>query len=301
MKKPDHSGAEHPRRVLIIAGPTASGKSARALEIASRENGIIINADSMQIYNGLPVLTAQPSARDRAACPHRLYGILDPGDRCSAAMWRDMALSEIYAALDAGQTPIICGGTGFYIQALTEGFSPMPDVSPEVRTRVQDLQAAMGNPAFHALVSSRDPDSGARLHENDTQRLCRALEVLEASGQSIGWWQAQPRTGAPAGLRFETEIVMPLRTELYARINIRFDAMMESGVLDEVRAFSMAILRRDYPEDAPLVHALGYVPLCAYLRGDLSREDAVVQAKTETRQYAKRQMTWWRRSRDPVH
>lgn len=275
--------------VTILCGPTASGKSALALELAARENGVIINADSMQLYDALPLLSARPGADDLNAAPHRLYGCLPVHEKSSAQRWRDWALDEIDAAIKAGQHPILVGGTGLYIKALCEGFSPIPDVPPDIRTRGVAMQRELGNPAFHAALAQRDPVMAARLNPNDTQRLIRAWEVLEASGQSLAHWQAQAPTPPPGDFHFTVRILTPERDWLYARCDRRFDMMMAMGALDEV-ASGMAVL----DDDMPITHALGYRPLRDHLKGLLSLEDAITAAKAETRQYAKRQDTWFR-------
>lgn len=282
------------QEVLIVAGPTASGKSAWALDIARARNGIIINADSMQIYDALPLLTAQPSAHDRAQTQHALYATLPPGDPCSAQKWRTMAIAEIDRAHAAGMLPIITGGTGFYIRALTEGFSPVPEVPLSVREEASALQRELGNPGFHAALEKRDPAMAARLHPNDTQRLVRAWEVLEFTGTSLAEWQEQLAVGAPDNFNFTFELILPEREELRARCDARFDAMMAAGAIDEVRAFHEKIESGAVAADAAVTHALGFRPLQNYLRGETGLEEAVALAKTETKQYAKRQSTWFR-------
>lgn len=284
MKKP----------VLIIAGPTAGGKSARALEIARARNGVIINADSMQIYDALPLLTAQPSEKDRVAAAHALYAVLPVHEPCSAQRWRGLADAEIKKAHAAGMLPIITGGTGFYIRALTEGFSPVPEVPSSVREEAAAIQRKLGNPAFHATLAQRDSAMAARLHPNDTQRLVRAWEVLEYTGTSLAEWQEAPAAGAPEDYDFTFELILPEREELRARCDARFDMMMETGAFDEARAFHERIESGAVAEDAAVTHALGFRPLRSCLRGEMSLEEAVTLAKTETKQYAKRQSTWFR-------
>lgn len=281
------------KEVRIIAGPTASGKSALALEIAQRENGIVINADSMQVYDALPVLTARPSAEEQAAAPHALYAVLSAEKRCSAALWRDMALAEIGKAHAAGQLPIITGGTGFYIRALTEGLSPIPDVPAEFRTRATERLLALGNAAFHGELAALDPVMAARIGPGDTQRLIRAREVLDATGKSLSWWQSLPPETAP-GLTFFVTLMMPARAALYERCDRRFENMLRSGALEETEALSRQMDAGAVPEDAPITHALGFRPLREHVRGNLPLDKAMELARTETRQYAKRQVTWFR-------
>lgn len=280
--------------VIIIAGPTASGKSARAIEIAQKQDGVIINADSMQIYDALPLLTAQPDADDANRAPHALYAALHPKENCSAQSWRAMALKEIEAARKSGKTPVVTGGTGFYIKALTQGLSPIPDVPAEIRTRMAARQMELGNPAFHAELEKLDPEMAARLNPNDRQRLIRAREVLEATGKSLSWWQSLPPVTDEAGYHFEIELIMPERADLYNRCDARFEAMMARGALDEAAAFCKRLDDGTVPQDAAITHALGFRPLRRYLRGEIERDEAVTLAKAETRQYAKRQVTWFR-------
>lgn len=280
--------------IHIVAGPTASGKSAKALELARVLDGVVINCDSLQIYGALPILSAQPSAADHDAAPHRLYGALHPNEVCSAGNWREKAILAIEEVLSAGKAPIICGGTGLYIKALTEGLSPIPDIPEEVRARAIALQKGLGNPAFHAALEKRDPVMAARFHPFHTARLVRAYEVIEATGRSLAEWQDIEREGPPAHWRFEIHKIMPERDELRARCDARFDWMMENGVLDEVAAFDARLEAGEVAEGVPITKALGFKPLRAYLRGEISRDEAVERAKGETRRYAKRQITWFR-------
>lgn len=282
------------KTIYIIYGPTASGKSAQALEMAARTNGVIINADSMQVYDALHFLTAQPSRAEQDQVPHKLYAVLGPAQRCSAALWRGMAMAEIEKALASGRTPIVVGGTGFYIKALLQGLSPIPDVPEEVRMAAEKKQQALGNPAFHAELEKRDSVMAAKLNPNDTQRLIRAWEILKATGKSLAYWQSLPPEGPPADWRFERRFVNPPRETLYRRCDTRFDQMLQSGILDEVKAFGDLIACGDVPEDAAITNALGFKPLCDHLRGGLPVEEAVAQAKQDTRNYAKRQITWFR-------
>ncbi|HTK83917.1 MAG TPA: tRNA (adenosine(37)-N6)-dimethylallyltransferase MiaA [Patescibacteria group bacterium] len=291
---------DHRVPITVIAGPTAGGKSARAMALATERNGVIINADSLQVYDTLPILTAQPSDDDKNKTPHCLYGILGARDGCSAAQWRLLAMREIDAAHAAGQLPILCGGTGFYLKALMHGLSPLPDVPPAVRARVMARQKELGNPAFHAELAKLDPVMGAKLNPNDTQRLVRAREVLEATGKSLAEWQALPPEGPPAHYKFALELISPERDVLYARCNARFDTMLKSGGIEEVEALDRRIQAGEVSADAPVTHALGFRPLQAARRGRMPLIDAVERAKAETRQYAKRQVTWFRHQLKPA-
>jgi tRNA dimethylallyltransferase len=274
---------------IIVAGPTASGKSGLALGIAREFGGMVINADSMQVYDGLPVLTAQPPMADQARAPHRLYGVLPPSETCSAERWRDMAAAEMRAAWKAGMLPVVVGGTGLYIRSLMEGLSPIPDIPDGVRREARRLLADMGNGAFHARLGERDPEMAARLAPGDSQRMARAWEVLEATGRSLARWQDEPRIGGVIA-RWHVITLLPPRDRLYGACDGRFLAMVESGALDEVRA--IAALGLD--PTLPVLKALGFRDLAAHLAGELELSAAIAQARQATRNYAKRQMTWLR-------
>lgn len=280
--------------VHIIAGPTASGKTAFALNLAQETNGIVINCDSMQIYNGLPILTAQPTAEEKSRAPHRLYGILHPNESCSAGIWREMAAKEIEDAFAAGKNPIICGGTGLYIKALMEGLSPIPPTPKNIRAAAIKKQEELGNPGFYEELGKRDPESAARFHPNHTARLVRAWEVLEATGKTIGDWQRETKNAPPADWQFEIHKIMPEREELYRRCNERFLKMLEHGALEEVKTFAAKIETSEIPTTTPLKKALGFLPLLDYIKSNISLEAAITQSQAQTRQYAKRQTTWFK-------
>ena len=275
-------------RAILIAGPTASGKSAAALALAESLNGVVINADSMQVYRELRILTARPSPQDEARVPHALYGFVPALEAYSAGRWLEDAGKAIAQAERQGRLPVITGGSGLYFKALLEGLSPIPDIPPEIRARWR-AQARKKTPQeLHHILRGRDPETAAQLRPSDPQRLVRALEVLDATGRPLADWQKEP--GEP--LLGEDEVaricIMPPRDSLYARIDKRFDAMLEEGALEEVK--NLAALTVD--PDMPVMRALGVRPLMALLSGDVQREDAVARAKSETRHYAKRQLTW---------
>jgi tRNA dimethylallyltransferase len=278
--------------VVVIGGPTASGKSGLALSLARQKNGTIINADSMQLYDGLHRLTAQPSREDLEQAPHVLYSCLKSSDVCSAALWRDMALVEIDKAIAAGRLPIIVGGTGFYIRTLLLGISPIPDIPATVREEANRLQKEMGNPAFHAELQKRDPAMAAKLHPFNTQRLVRAWEVLAATGESLAKWQELPMTPPPAHLRFISVTLLPERKQLYSQCDSRFGQMVAGGVLDEVKNFKAE-------PQWPLAKALGYPELSSHLAGNITLPEAIDMAQRATRHYAKRQVTWFRHQLKP--
>lgn len=276
--------------VLIVAGPTASGKSALALAVAELFGGAVINADSMQVYRELRILTARPSPDDEARVPHRLYGVLSARETCSAGHWRDMALAEIRAAQEKGLLPVVCGGTGLYLKALTDGLSPMPEVPPPVRAAVRDRLKRGGSRELHRELADRDPTMAARLEPGDGQRIARALEILDATGRSLAAWQETMPDGPPPDLRFSTVLLMPPRDALYATCDRRLEAMIEAGALDEVRQ----LVAMGLDPALPAMKALGIPELARHLAGDCDLETAIAAAQQATRRYAKRQMTWLR-------
>lgn len=262
--------------------------------MAQDMNGVIINCDSMQIYDGLPLLTAQPSDRDFESVPHLLYGTLHPNQSCSAGEWQRMAVPVIQDVLSSGRIPIICGGTGLYIKALVDGLSPIPEIPKEVKRAGDALMKDIGVQAFHAMLEARDPYIAGRFHPNHSARLLRAWEVLEHTGKSIALWQEEPRSGVPEGWDFEFHFVMPDRDVLYARCNQRFEMMIEQGVLDEVRDFGSRIIQGEIDDQCLLAKALGFQPLWGYLQGKYDLDEAIAQSQQDTRRYAKRQSTWFR-------
>lgn len=281
-------------KIHIVCGPTASGKSAKALELAKDLNGVIINCDSMQIFDGLPILTAQPSEDEKQEIPHKLYGTLHPNEPCSAGNWREMVLPIIEETLQNNQTPIVTGGTGLYIKALTDGLSPIPDTPEHIRQKTMETYETLGPEKFHAELRKRDPIMAERFHVNHKARVLRAWEVLEATGKSLAEWQKQPRDGPPDNWEFKIHKVMPDRETLYNRCNTRFDWMIQNGALEEAKGFSSRIDNGEIKQTAALCKALGFPHLHAYIKGEITREDAIEKSKAQTRQYAKRQTTWFK-------
>ncbi len=284
--------------IHIIAGPTASGKSARAIDFSlSKPYGkecVIINCDSMQIYDGLHILTAQPSPQDLEKVPHKLYSTLHPNDACSAGNWREMVEPIIYEVLAEDKVPVIVGGSGLYIKALMHGLSPIPDIPDEVRIRTVNMQKELGNPRFHAELAKRDPVMADRFHPYHTARLVRAWEVLEATGKSLAQWQQEKRIAPPDNWEFKVEIIIPERSVLHQRCNDRFLQMIENGVLEEVEKFGQRIEKAEVRGDIPLVKALGFRQLLSYIKGEIDMQTAIDKAQAKTRQYAKQQVTWFR-------
>jgi tRNA dimethylallyltransferase len=283
----------HKPPVLVIAGPTASGKSALALELAELCGGTIINSDSLQIYRDLQILTARPDQTAQARVPHRLYGFLDAAERGSAARWRARALDEIAEAISAGRLPILVGGTGLYLRAIKEGLAPVPEIPGEIRQEAIELHRALGGVGFRERLARLDPTTAQRLFPGDKQRLVRAFEVVRATGVPIGSWQQQ--TKSEPAYRFGTILLAPPRQELYAACNARLIQMIEAGALAEAKA--LAARRLD--PSLPAMKAVGLPELLSHLRGDVPLDAAMAAAQRAIRRYAKRQMTWFRHQMSP--
>jgi len=274
-------------RALLIMGPTASGKSALALALAERLGGEIVNADSMQVYRDFRVLTARPSVREERQAPHHLYGHVDAAELYSVGRWLTDALAAITDIRARGAVPILVGGTGLYLKALTQGLADIPSADPETRAALRQRAQDEGAPALHAELIARDPQTAARLDRNDTPRILRALEVLETTGESIFNLHADTKPALAAD-EWRGLALTPDREKLYATINARFDAMLTAGALDEVRAFAA----RQLDPALPAMKAHGAPALSAYLRDEITLQDAAEIGKRDTRRYAKRQFTW---------
>lgn len=285
--------------VLVISGPTASGKSALALAAADALNGVIINADSMQIYDALATLTAQPDANECTRAPHRLYSALDPAETLDAEQWRNLATVEIRRAHESGQLPIIIGGTGFYIKTLLEGLSPIPSIPEDIRRRGEAELANIGLDQFYQNLVQRDPSIDGKIDAQNPRRVMRAWEVLEHTGQSLTHWQSIPKSGPPHGLKFTLITITPPRDWLYDRCNRRFDQMVQSGAVDEVRDLMAKIDAGDLPADAQITKAIGFREISDWINGDITQDEAVQAAQQATRNYAKRQSTWMRNQITP--
>ena len=279
-------------RAILIAGPTAAGKSSLALELAQYLGGTVINADSMQVYQDLRILTARPTLHDEARAPHALYGFVSGSEAYSAGRYGIDAAHAIAKTRDAGRVPIIVGGTGLYFKVLLEGLSPIPPVDPMVRAfwRAQARERPVQE--LHALLARRDPETAARLMPTDPQRIVRAMEVLDSTGRSLASWQREP--GTPVLEQHETTklLLLPDRARHGPAIDARLDDMMAAGAIEEVRA----LIAQGYSSELPIMRATGVSPLAAHLARRLSLEDAVAISKKETRYYAKRQRTWLTRN-----
>jgi len=283
MNKPGPSK----KPLALIAGPTASGKSALALALAERANGVVINADSAQVYRDLRIVSARPAPADEARAPHRLYGIRDGGDPCSAADWAADARAEIAAAHAAGRLPVLAGGTGLYIRTLIEGIAPVPGIDPAVRKAVRALAAEEA----HEALAGEDPAAAARIRPGDAARVRRALEVVRATGRTLKDWQAEKAGGIGEAVALRPVILLPPRGWLHARCDVRLEKIFSDEGIEEVRL----LLERRLPALAPVMRAIGVREIAAFLRGEMSRDQALAAARIATRQYAKRQYTWFRR------
>lgn len=274
-------------RIWLIAGPTASGKSALALTLAEATDGEIVNTDSMQLYAGLRVLTAGPSPEEMARAPHHLFGTADPADGWSVGRWQRAANEVLVGIAARGRDAVVVGGTGLYFRALTHGLAEIPAIPADVREAAGADYDALGEAAFRARLAEVDPPAAARIAPGDRQRLARAWEVYAATGVSLTDHQARAEGALPAG-SWDAVAIDPPREGLYARCDARLAAMIEGGALDEVRA----LVARSLDPDLPAMKAVGVRELAAHLRGETTLEAAVAAAQQETRRYAKRQATW---------
>ena len=276
--------------VILLAGPTASGKSALALALAEKFGGTIINADSMQVYRDLRLITARPSVEEERRMPHALYGHVDAAENYSVGAWRSEAAAELAMAERQSRAAIVVGGTGLYFNALTRGLTTMPPIPKQVRDDVRARLKSDGAAALHDELKRLDPHAAARLNRGDRARISRALEVMVATGRSIRDWHEDAKPDGPDSLRAGRIFLSPERDELARRIGARFDAMIEAGAIEEVRA----LMARNLDPSLPAMKAHGVPWLIRQLRGEITLEQAVEGAKRDTRQYTKRQQTWFR-------
>jgi tRNA dimethylallyltransferase len=277
-------------KAVLIAGPTASGKSALAFALAQKTGGIVINADSMQVYRDLRIITARPTPEEEARVPHRLYGHVDAAVNFSAGSWVADAANVLAETREQATLPIFVGGSGLYFKALTRGLSAVPPIPPDIREGVRARLERDGIEALHAELGKRDPAGAERLKPRDRTRIARALEVVEATGRSLSDWH---RDGLPPLLppgTFSALFLEPDRDALYARIDARFDAMLKAGALEEVAALAA---RRLDPL-LPAMKAHGVPALIRHLAGEITLEEAATIGRADTRHYAKRQFTWFR-------
>jgi tRNA dimethylallyltransferase len=271
--------------LALIAGPTASGKSALAMALAERTGGVIVNADSAQVYRDLRVVTARPAPEEEARVAHRLYGTRDGALPCSAADWAAEARAAIREAHQAGKLPILVGGTGLYIRTLIEGIAPIPEIDLEMRAAVRALPVARA----YAALEVEDPEAAARLRPGDTARVARALEVSRSTGRSLSEWQKARAGGIGADVDLRPLILLPPRDWLYARCDERFEKILSVEGIAEISS----LLARSLDPALPVMRAIGVREIAAFVRGETSREQALAAGRQATRRYAKRQYTWF--------
>ena len=274
------------KKVIIIAGPTASGKSALALEVALRFNGYIVNADAMQVYKDLPILSAQPSEEAQALRPHFLYGLLPLDEACSAMNWAERAKATIKTT---DGLPILTGGTGLYLRALLEGLSPVPDIPFTIQQEGREILAEEKGPGLHRILHNLDPIMAGRLHPNDSHRILRAYCVFRATGQSLAGWQKI--SSPPSEFDPLYFVLLPDRSALYEKCNQRFYQMMMAGALEEVQSVLLQYPQEDF--SLPGFKTLGFRELASYVQSKITLQDAIAAAQQHTRNYAKRQVTWF--------
>ena len=272
--------------LALIAGPTASGKSALALALAERSGGVVVNADSAQVYRDLRVVSARPSVEEEARAPHRLFGYRDGAHPCSAADWAADAREAIAEAQAADRLPIVAGGTGLYLRTLLDGIAPVPDIDPAIRDQVRGLP----RDGAYSSLKREDPDAAARLRPSDTSRIARALEVVRSTGKPLAAWQDDRTGGIGDQVALRPLILLPPREWLNDRSDRRFAEMMRPEGIAEVQALHA----RNLPPSLPVMRAIGVPEIAAFIRGEISREEALAAGRLATRRYAKRQYTWFR-------
>jgi len=286
--------------VALIAGPTASGKSVLALALGEQVGGVIVNADSAQIYRDLPILSAAPSPDELRRVDHRLYGVMDGQQACSAADWAAMARREIADVHSSDRLPILVGGTGLYLRTLLHGIAPVPAIDPDVRQKVRERSVEENRQE----LLKRDRDAAMRLNERDAARIARALEVALSTGRTLADWQQKREGGIAGEIDLRPFITLPPRDWLYPRCDKRFAAMIDDGAADEVRN----LLKRQLSSNLPIMRGIGVREIAAWLNGEMSREEAIAAGQQATRRYAKRQYTWfahqppveWHRFHEPL-
>ncbi|WP_176591232.1 tRNA (adenosine(37)-N6)-dimethylallyltransferase MiaA [Sphingobium sp. EM0848] len=292
MNTPETDKGESRPRVALIAGPTASGKSALAVRLAHATDGIVINADASQVYADLQILSARPNKEEMASAPHRLFGHIDGAEACTAARWAAEARAEVDRAHLEGRLPILVGGTGLYLRTLLDGIAPVPDIDPAIRAAIR----AMPVTDAHAALSREDPDAATRLAPADTTRVARALEVVRSTGKPLREWQQHKQGDIGNRISLSPLILLPPRDWLIARCDLRFEQMIDSGAVSEVEA----LLARNLSPDLPVMRAIGVPEIAAWLSGEIDRDTMLERGRIATRQYAKRQYTWFSRQ-PPAH
>ena len=277
--------------VLIIAGPTASGKSALAIEVAQAFNGVVLNCDSMQIYKDIPIIAATPDEKEKKQVEHRLFELYDCAKRGNVVEWLDLCVAEIKKLWSENRLPVVVGGTGFYIDALINGITPIPEVPQEIRDKISARLQKEGLEKLYEYLLSVDETTALKIGANDKTRICRAMEIYEYTGKKVSDWYQKPLIKKLPEANFCVVKIMPSIDEIAERCKIRLDKMVfELGVIKEIET----LVKRNLPEDLPAMKALGVPELSRFVRGETSLEEALDLAKLHTRQYAKRQRTWLR-------
>lgn len=277
-------------KIIIIAGPTASGKSELAVSLAEELNGVVVNADSMQVYKDIPILAAAPSEKDKSRAPHKLYGIYDASFSGNVVEWLELCKQEIHEAYENNRIPIVTGGTGLYLEALVKGSTPIPETPEEIHQEITQKLKNEGLPALYEELKQIDSETAARLSENDTTRIRRAIEIYHHTGKNLTYWHAQPLKTIFKPEDFLQILICPPRQALDIRGRIRFDIMMQQGALEEVKT----LVARGLPDSLPAMRALGVQELKRFITGKCLLNEAIETAKLHTRQYAKRQTTWFK-------
>ena len=280
-------------KAIIICGPTGAGKSSMALNLAKKFKGVIINADSIQIYREIKILSGRPTSDDYRQAPHRLYGVMSIFKPCTLGIWRKMAFETFKDCELSGHLPIICGGTGLYIKFLLNELSPIPEISPSIKLEAREKLKELGNENFRELLSKNDPVSASQINSGDTNRLLRAWEVFTATTKPLSYWHKKSRE-AGSQHKFFKVCLMPERKALYSICDQRFLDFVEQGAVEEARAFDFITASSELPASK----TLGLLELIKYTKGELELSDAVDQAQRATRRYAKRQLTWFRHQLD---
>lgn len=280
--------------IIIIAGPTASGKSSLAIDIAKMVNGVIINADSMQVYKDTPTISACPSEKDKKEVEHRLYEIYDSSHHGTVNQWLNRVKIEIEDIWSQNKTPIVTGGTGMYINILKDGMSPIPETSENVKLQTQKLLDEIGVNGIHEKLIEIDPIMAGKLSPNDTTRVRRAYEVFTSTGKSLSDWHKEEQIKVFKDAKFQVIKILPERDELYKRCDLRFEIMLENNALDEI----IKLNEKNLDKNLPAMKAIGVPPLLDFINGKLSKSEAIEKGKTQTRQYAKRQITWFKNQLD---
>ena len=290
MQKNVDLGEIKPNSVVVVAGPTASGKSALALDLACRYNGVIINADASQVYKDIPIVSAAPDENDKAKVEHLLYGILDAGAKNSVSDWSKLAVEAIKDVWKKGKLPIVTGGTGFYIETLINGVSPIPETKLEVKQRVAEMFKTHGGRAVFEYLQKIDEKGAKKVNPNDTTRVRRALEIFLDTGISIDEWFQKPMISLLPEADFQVVVLLPKLSDLEEKCSKRFDIMMQNGALDEVKS----LMNKNIAPEMPIMKAIGVPELISFIKGEKLLDEAINLAKLHTRQYAKRQLTWFR-------